>query len=117
MSSARETFDARFQELIEETANHKLHEDSAGVVMKNLRTFAECRPDADAPEPELAPVPETRWEKVKDAAAKVWDHETTRVAIKTAGSFAGVGLVVYSTIRRDHVLERQALGQANQRNS
>jgi hypothetical protein len=45
----------------------------------------------------------------------VWDNETTRVLIKAGGAFAGVALVTWATVRRDHVLTREALSQANQR--
>lgn len=116
MSKPRETFDARLQELIEETANHDLHTDEASTVMKNLKLFSECRPpEPDDIEPE--PVPTTVWGKVKSGSSRVWDNETTRVLIKAGGAFAGVAMVAYSTIHKDHVLERQALAQANQRNS
>ena len=116
MSSPRDTFDARLEELIEETANHPLHSDEASVVMKNLKLFSECRPPVVEPDPE-PPAPLTRWGKVKAELRGVLDNETTRAVIKAGGAFAGVAVVAYSTIHKDHVLERQALQQANQRNS
>lgn len=117
MSKPRETFDARFEELIEETANHDLHSDEATTVMKNLKLFSECRPPEPEPEADTTPVPVTRWEKLKAGTSVVWDNETTRVLIKAGGAFAGVAVVAYSTIHKDHVIERQALAQANQRPS
>lgn len=119
MSSPRETYDARLEELIEETANHQLHSAEATTVMKNLKLFSECRPPEATPEPEPTPepVPATTWGKVKAGIASVWDNETTRTVIKSGASLGGVLIVAYSTVHKDHVLEKQALAQANQRNS
>lgn len=117
MSNPRATYDARLEELIEETANHPLDTDGATTVMKNLKLFSECRPPEPEPEPTPAVVPTTRWERFKAGTACVWDNETTRVLIKAGGAFAGVAVVAYSTIHKDHVMERQALAQANQRPS
>jgi len=83
--------------------------------MKNLKLYSECRPPKPEPEPEPAVVPTTRWGKIKAGASCVWDNETTRTLIKAGGAFAGVAVVAYSTIHKDHVMERQALAQANQR--
>lgn len=113
MSKPRETFDARFEELIEATANYDLHTDDATTAMKNLEAYSRCRPPESPTEPETDPL--EGWARVRDGIAKVWNNETTRVFIKAGGTFAGVALVTYSTIRKDHVIERQALAQANQR--
>jgi hypothetical protein len=116
MSSTNETFDVKLKDLIEEASNFDLASEEATTAMRNLETFSKCRPPAVIePEPVPEPfVPTTVWEKVKAGAVCVWDNETTRVLIKAGGAFAGVGLVAYSTIHRDHVLERQSLAQANQ---
>jgi hypothetical protein len=109
-------FDDNFRELIDKvTDDIELGSEDATVKMKNLKIFSECRPPQPVV-PDLIPeAPTTRWGKVKVATAKVWDNETTRVLLKTGGAFAGVAVVAYSTIHKDHVMERQALAQANQR--
>lgn len=117
MTKPHEIYDEKLAELIEEAASHSLDEDATSAVMKNLKTFSECRPPQPEPEPEPTHVPTTRWEKTKAGLATVWESETTRALIKAGGAFAGVGLVVWSTIHRDHVIDRQSLSQANQRNS
>jgi hypothetical protein len=117
MSSPYEAFNVRFKGLIEEASDFDLASEAATTAIKNLETFSKCRPPAPEPEPIPTPVPTTVWEKVKTSASCVWDNETTRVLIKAGGAFAGVALVAYSTIQRDHVLERNALAQANQRPS
>lgn len=117
MSSPYEAFNVRFKDLIEEAANFDLASNEATTAVKNLETFSKCRPPAPEPEPVPTPVPNTVWGKVKANASCVWDNETTRVLIKAGGSLAGVALVVYSTIQRDHILERNAMAQANQRPS
>jgi hypothetical protein len=115
MSKSSETFDTRFTELIEEAASYALHSEDAQMAMRNLETFSRVRPPEPKPEPTPDPVPTTRWGKVAAWAACVMNNETTRTVIKTVGTFAGVALVTSTTIRRDHVVERQALAQANQR--
>ena len=115
MSKARDTFDARFQELIEKTADYDdLDSEEFTAAVRNLETFSKCRPPEAPSESEPEPI-EGR-AKILKTLSKVWDNETTRVLIKAGGTFAGVALVTYSTIRKDHVIERQALAQANQRN-
>jgi hypothetical protein len=106
-----------FVEFLENVKDHDLATDAASAAMKNLKTFSECRPPDPEPQPEPTPEPTTFWERTKAGTARVWDNETTRVLIKAGGAFAGVALVAYSTIHKDHVMERQALAQANQRNS
>ncbi len=114
MTSPRELYDKKLVELIENVPTD-LETDESTTAMRNLRTFSECRPPQVEPEPEPPAVPTTAWEKMKAGIAAVWDNETTRTLIKTGGTFAGVALVAWSTIHRDHVIERQALAQANQR--
>lgn len=117
MSSASESHDKVMSDFIHEVANFDLADDATEVAMRNLEIFSKSRPPAPEPEPEPTPVPTTRWGKVKAGMSVVWDNETTRVLIKAGGAFAGVAVVAYSTIRRDHIIEKTALQQANQRPS
>ena len=103
--------------MIDEMTQIDIASDDFSSATKNLAAFATVRPLLPEPDPDPTPVPVTKWDRFKAATAAVWDNETTRVFIKAAGAFGGVGLVVYSTIHKDHVIERSALGQANQRNS
>lgn len=116
MQPPNEIYDARLSQLIDETASHDLTSDDFTTSAKNLMLFSQVRnlmPQPD-PTPEVV-VPTTPLEKAKAVVAGVWDNETTRVLIKAGGAFGGVALVVYSSIKRDTVLERQAMQQANQR--
>jgi hypothetical protein len=119
MSSPSEAFDKSFVTFVEQVSTADLESEEATVAMRNLEIFSKCRPPLSILEPEPVPdaVPTTVWGRVRARMAGVWDNETTRVFIKAGGAFAGVALVAYSTIHRDHVLERQALAQANQRPS
>lgn len=86
----------------------------ATTAIKNLKLFSEVTVPG-RPKPLPDPEPTTFWGKAKKNVAKVLDNETTRVAMKSIAYVAGVGTVTYATIRKDHVLERQALDQARQR--
>lgn len=118
MSDIQAHFDDHLKEMLDKaTDNIDLASDDATTRMKNLKLFSECRPQ---PIPVAEPIPEpptTRWGKFCCWAGRVWDNETTRVTIKAGGALSGVALVAYSTIHKDHVIERQAIAQANQRNS
>lgn len=109
-----ELYDQRLQELLLETTKFPVDSEEFATASKNLRLFSESRTLMPEPEPTPDPVPTTVWEKVKAGASTVWESETTRVFIKAGGAFGGVGLVVWSTIHRDHVIDRQAMTQANQ---
>jgi hypothetical protein len=116
MTDPTQAFNDKLVELIKNVPTD-LESDESTNAMKNIETFSKIHTALPEPEPTPDPAPTTRRGKVARATARVWDNETTRVLIKSGGAFAGVAVVAYSTIRRDHVLERQALDQANQRNS
>lgn len=88
--------------------------DLATNIVKNLETLSKSMPPEPEPEPDPVYVPTTRWEKFKAGFGNAWDNETTRTAIKAGGSFAGVVAVIYATIHRDHVIDKNAMSQANQ---
>lgn len=112
-----EVFDDKIVDALESIDFTKMSDDETTVAVKNLKTLSECRPPQPETDPDTQTVPETTWEKVKFSTAKVWDNETTRVLIKSGGALASVLVVAYSTIHKDHVIERQALAQANQRST
>ena len=113
MTELHSLHDAKFTEMLNQLPTD-LSSDAAANAMKALKLYSETRPPEPEPEPTPDPVPATRWGRFKAGLSKVWDNETTRVTIKAGGAFAGVGVVAWSTIHRDHVLERNALAQANQ---
>lgn len=117
MEHPREAHDKIFVRFVEEISQRELDEESTLTAMKALTEFSKARPEAPEPEPIPPVVLTTKWDKFKHGAASVWDNETTRVTIKAAGAFAGVVAVIYSTVHKERVLERQAMNQANQRNS
>lgn len=110
--TTHELFEDKFNDLVVNASALDIESDEATTAMKNLAVFSGCRPPM--PEPELNPEPTTSWDKFKLGASRVWDNETTRVLIKAGGAFAGVAAVVYTTIHKDHVIERQSIAQANQ---
>jgi hypothetical protein len=114
MDKPHEIYDVKLAELIEEATAHPADSDEARKAMSTLKTFSECRPPAPIQELELEPEPTTVWGKTKSLVARVYESETTRVVVKTFGSVASVGVVVYATVKRDHALDRNALNQANQ---
>lgn len=116
MDTPLDSYNTRYIQLVEEASTLPLTDESTTQAMKNLEIFSKCRPPEPAPEPESIPepvLPTKFWGKTLAGAARVLDNETTRVVIKAGGAFAGVAFVAYSTIYKDHVLERQALAQAN----
>lgn len=110
-----ELYDEKFNLLVEEATKHPIDSEESTRRFKNLETFSKCRPPQPEPEPEPAYVPKTKWEKFKHGLAAVWDNETTRVLIKSGFAAGGVAAVAYTTIHKDHVLERNAISQANQK--
>lgn len=116
MSELIETYDKVYMNALNEFYQFDINSDEATTSVKNLKVLSECRPPVQE-EPEPKPEPNTVLEKVKVNLSGVWDNETTRVLIKAGGAFAGVALVTWTTVRRDHVITRDALSQANLRNS
>lgn len=116
MTDLTDAFDQTIVKKLAEVTGAHIDSETASAGTKNLKTLVETR-NALVPEPEPIPdpVPETGWEKFKCGASRVWDNETTRVLIKAGGAFAGVAVVTYATIFKDHQVERQAIQQANQK--
>lgn len=106
-------FDSVYCGALSDARKYDLSSEEATTAIKNLKVLSECRPPVQ--EPEASPEPTTVLGKLKAGLAGVWDNETTRVLIKSGGAFAGVALVAWTTIHRDHVITREALSQANQR--
>lgn len=115
MSNATILFDDVLCNALSEVQTLELATDDATTAIQNLKTLSECR--HLIPEPEATPEPTTVLGKLKVGMTRWWDNETTRVLIKAGGAFAGVALVTWTTVHRDHILTRDALSQANQRNS
>lgn len=117
MTKPRDTFDAVLPEMIAKIAElPDLHSREATDSIKNFKLFSEARPTVD-PEPEPVPEPVIMTKKGRALAwlGRVVDNETARTVIKAGASIGGVAIVTYATIRRDHIIEKQALAQANQR--
>jgi len=117
MSDAVNLYDDVYTEALTEVKSLDLTTDEATTAMKNLKILTECRPPTETLETEAVPEPTTVLGKLKYSIGGVWDNETTRVFIRAGGAFAGVALVAWTTIHRDHVMTREALSQANQSNS
>lgn len=115
MSDANDSYDRVYDAKVNEVSKYDLTSDDATTAIKNLKLLSDCRPPTPEPKSEIDPEPETVMDKIKVGLNGVWDNETTRVFIKAGGAFAGVALVAWTTIHRDHVLTRDALSQANQR--
>jgi hypothetical protein len=116
MPDADTLFDKVYNNALNEFYQFDINSDEATASVKNLKVLSECRPPSVEPEPEPTPEPTTVLGKVKAGFHGVWDNETTRVLIKAGGAFAGVALVTWTTVHRDHVVTREALSQANLRN-
>jgi len=111
LKPTHELYDEKLNSLIEEAASHPIESEEATAAMKNLEIFSKIQPLVT----ESKTKPTTKLGKLTARVGSALDNETTRTFIKAGGAFAGVALVAYSTIKRDHVLERTALQQANQR--
>lgn len=104
-----------YRKALSDATKLEIETDDATTAMKNLKTLSESIPPVPPPMPEDKPEPTTVLGKMKAGVGGMWDNETTRVVIKAGGAFAGVALVTWATVRRDHVMTREALSQANQR--
>lgn len=113
MSDAVTLHNEAYCDVLARASKYELSSTEATTAMKNLKILSECTPPETEPEPK--PEPTTVLAKVQATVSDVWNNETTRVFIKAGGAFAGVALVTWATVRRDHVMTRDALSQANQR--
>lgn len=111
MTDTAQQLNETLLDLVERASQHDIASDDATTAWKNVETMSNILPPP--PEP-TTPEPTTVWGKVKSGAGRVWDNDTTRVFLKSGFAFAGVIGVAYTTIHKDHVVERQALAQANQ---
>lgn len=109
-----DAYDKLFINMVEDISNREIDQDSTTVAISNLVALAKAQPQAPEPEPIQPVVPTTRLGKLGYGVARFWDNETTRVLIKSGGALASVALVGVWTVKKDHVLERQALDQAHQ---
>lgn len=114
MSDAK-SYDEIFMDVLDRASKYDLSSSEATTAMKNLKVLSEVRPSTPEPNPETTPASDTMLGRIKDGLNVVWESETTRVLIKAGGAFAGVALVAWTTVHRDHVITRDALSQANQR--
>ena len=113
MTNTSDLLDDKIRTLIASVPD-SITDDRASDAAKTLETLSKVH-TALKPEPEILPdpVPTTRLGRVRAGLSKAWDNETTRAVIKAGGAFAGVAYVTHATIKKDHILERQALAQAN----
>lgn len=113
MTNPSELLDTKLSKLIA-TVPEDITDAGIPEAVKALETLSKVH-TALKPEPEILPdpVPATRLGRLRAGASKAWDNETTRAVIKAGGAFAGVAYVTHATIKRDHIIERQALAQAN----
>ena len=112
-------YDENLKELIDKATDLPLESDAATKAMVNLEKFSNLHARLPQLQKQTPPAPTshkepTRWDRVKAGMSCVYDNETTRAIIKAGGALGGVAIVAYSTIKKDHVMERQALAQANQ---
>lgn len=116
MTDTSDLYDQKYRTILASLPDNLTSEESA-TAMKSFETFSKTRPPE--PEPEILPdpVPTTRWGKIRAGIAAAWDNETTRTVIKVAGPLAGVGVVTYASVNRDHILEKQALSYQTSTNS
>ena len=112
MSDPQEFFAETFEDLTRRVANEDITGDSFTTAAKNLKLFSEI----SAPTPtQHKAEPTTRLGKLKASVGRFWESPTTQALIKAGGAFGGVYYVTRQTVKRDHVIERQALDQARQR--
>jgi len=116
MSDAEKLYNEVYEAKLAELKTFDFSSDEATAAVKNLKVLSESLPPSEKSDLEATPEPTTVLGKLKVNFHEVWDNETTRVLIKAAGAFAGVALVTWTTVHRDHVVTREALSQANLRN-
>lgn len=112
MTDLPQLHDTKFAEMIAAFPEDITSEEAVRA-SKVIETFSKTRPQPPEPEVLPDPVPTTRLGKIKAGLAAAWDNETTRITIKAGLGFAGVAYVTHATVNKDHILEKQALAQAN----
>lgn len=112
MTDLTQLHDAQFIKMLDKFPTD-LSSEEAVRASKVIETFSKSRPQPPEPEVLPDPVPTTRWGKFKAGASATLDNETFRTIVKAGGAFAGVAYVTHATIKKDHILEKQALAQAN----
>lgn len=114
MTSPLESFNEKYNDLVMDIDPAAFGSELETQKVKDLKLFSESLPAHLAPEPEPEPVPTTKlgqfWCGFKRAAAS----ENFGIFIKSGFAALAVGGVTYATVKNDHVLEKQALAQANQ---
>lgn len=117
METPLELYDKTYMDFVKEVATMDLASDDMTTAMKNFETYSKVRPSEPELEPVQPDVPTTFLGKLGAGLSRVWNNETTQIFGKAAIGFAGVYVVAHQTIQKERVLERQAMNQANQRNS
>jgi len=82
--------------------------------IKDLKIFSEARPPAVEPTPLPEPVPTTWYGKAWVGCKRVAAHDNFGILVKSGLAAASVLGVTYATVKRDHVVEKQSMAQANQ---
>lgn len=113
MDNPQQSFNAAYAKLVAQVADGDPSDPATMNAAKILKTFSESTVPPTAAQTPTTPT--TRWQKIRAQVGGVLDNETTRTVIKALGAFGGVAYVTRATVKRDHVLERTALAQANQR--
>lgn len=113
MDNPQNHFNEAFDALVAKVRDGDPSDPATMNAAKILKTFSETTVPTTAVQTPTTPI--KSWQKVWAPVARVLDNETTRTIIKALGAFGGVAYVTHATIKRDHVLERQALDQARQR--
>lgn len=115
MSTPEEEYANLYKDQALKVAKLDPKEDTTLAAAKTLQVIANAHPYRYPTEPAPEPVPTTFGGKFKKGAVAVYESETTRAIVKAGGALAGVVAVIYATIHKDHVLERQSVQQANQK--
>jgi DNA-binding transcriptional regulator PaaX len=107
-----ELHDEASAKMIEQIMNADLTTEEGAALVKNFRTFTESQPHRPDPALDPDPVPTTWYGKTARKVGCALETETARTLIKAGAHLGGVALLVFATIKRDHVLERQVFDLA-----